>query len=240
MLGGVLSAAGYYMGERLHAPREANPKGFFEDEEINLINEEVIAAAIPQRPRRPLNRLYRHRPKEWQRWMAAVPLDAQITCTPRVAERMARQTAQAPFCFKDPRFAYTLPAWRPHLADTAFLCVFRDPATTVASILEECRHAPYMRDLRVDFEQALRVWVLVYRHILELHRFDGDWVFLHYDQILDGSAASRVEALLGAEGDWDFPERRLSRSTSELGANPEAARVYQMLCQLAGYHRATR
>jgi hypothetical protein len=36
------------MGDNLLPPREANPKGVFEDDEINRINEALVACAIPQ------------------------------------------------------------------------------------------------------------------------------------------------------------------------------------------------
>ena len=38
MLAGTLSAAGYYIGDCLIEANEANPKGFFEDYEVNAIN----------------------------------------------------------------------------------------------------------------------------------------------------------------------------------------------------------
>jgi hypothetical protein len=48
MAAGCLAKAGYFMGEQLLPPRSANPKGLFEDEEINDINEQILAAYCPE------------------------------------------------------------------------------------------------------------------------------------------------------------------------------------------------
>src|SRR5690349_12501793 len=101
MLAGTLCGAGYYMGEHLVPANEANPKGFFEDDEINAINEALLAPLTPRR-----------RPAYGWRWLASVPVGTPFACPPELGQRIQAQTARAPFCFKDPRFCYTLPAWR--------------------------------------------------------------------------------------------------------------------------------
>src|SRR5262249_42923187 len=123
MLAGVLSQAGYYMGEHLIPPDEANPKGYFEDDEVNAINEKLLALVTPARSR----------PAHGWRWLAAVPVSARISCSPQLAKRIEIQTSRTPFCLKDPRFCYTLPVWRPFLRDTMLLCVFREPTRTAQS-----------------------------------------------------------------------------------------------------------
>ena len=140
-----------------------------------------------------------------------------------------------PFCFKDPRFSYTLDAWRRCVRDGAvYLCVFREPSRTAASILVEARQ-PYLADLDLDRDGALGVWTLMYRHILETHRGQGEWVFVHYDQIIDGSGLDRVEAALGTRVDRSFPEPMLKRSVDVGGVSAETARTYATLCDLAGF-----
>jgi hypothetical protein len=42
MAAGSLAKAGYFMGENLIDARKSNPKGF-EDVEVNIINEELLA-----------------------------------------------------------------------------------------------------------------------------------------------------------------------------------------------------
>ena len=117
MVTGALASAGYSMGEGLHAPRAANPKGFFETREINGINEELLAPHLATNPVL----------GEWQRWLGILPREARLDVPPRLAARIRQATARRPFCFKDPRFSFTLPAWRDALEDTGFVCVFRDP-----------------------------------------------------------------------------------------------------------------
>lgn len=235
MVAGALGGGGYYMGERLYPAREANPKGFFEDPEINGINEALLAQVVPTRHWALPGNLFRSRLGRGQLWLSMVPVGTEIRCPPRIARRIMEQTAKAPFCFKDPRFSYTLPAWRPFLKDAAFVCIFREPGRTAYSILKECRDAPYLHDLPMDFDKAVSVWTLMYRQILEVHRHAGDWLFVHFDQILDGSAIARLETVLRTEVDAQFSDPALKRSPNDSDAGPEALRVYGRLCELAGY-----
>ena len=224
MLAGSLADLGYYMGDNLYiAPREANPKGFFEDFEVNLINEALIARALPA----PLAR--------GRGWLTPVPLGTQFALRSSLVRRIVAQTTKTPFCFKDPRFCYTLPAWLPHLGDVAILCIFREPARTANSIVEECTK-PYLAGIEMDFERALRLWTLMYRHVLDHHRRGGTWVFVHYDQVLDGSAAARLGAALGAPIDAGFPDESLRRSPPRGLVGAETQQLYHRLCSLAEYH----
>jgi hypothetical protein len=169
--------------------------------------------------------------------LACVPVGTRLSCPPEIARRIEAQTARAPFCFKDPRFCHTLAVWRPFLAGAVFLCVFREPARTANSIVKECRTADYLEGLPMDFASAVEVWALMYRHILEVHQHTGEWLFLHYEQLLDHSALSRVEAALGVTADRCFPEPNLKRSPADGDAGAAAREVYEQLCELAGYRR---
>jgi hypothetical protein len=157
-----------------------------------------------------------------------------IRSTPDLDGRMTAEAEHESFCFKDPRFCYTLPAWRPFVGDAALLCIFREPARTARSILKECE-TPYLHSLSIDFDGALEVWTLMYRHVLESHRHEGEWVFVHYDQVFDGSAAPALRKALDVEPDFDFPEQSLRRSSDDGDAGAEAMEVYRELCRLASY-----
>jgi hypothetical protein len=235
MVAGALSSAGYYMGETLLPPTASNPKGYYESVEIETINESLLSRVLPRRPRGFLGRFFRHRPKKFQRWLARVPVGQEIPCPAEIAARIEHQTRNRPFCFKDPRFSYTLPAWRPFLQDTVFVCVFREPMATAESILKMWKHETYIQSLALNFAGALEVWELMYRHILEIHRHQGDWLFLHYDQVLTGEGIERLERLTGAKADRSFPDATLRRSVSQRPAPAAAQRVYDRLCKLAGY-----
>jgi hypothetical protein len=223
LLAGTLSGAGYFMGAHLIPPDEANPRGYFEDDEVNAINEALLAPATPARAR----------PDYGWRWLATVPLGTGLLHAPELATRIEALTARAPYCFKDPRFCYTLPCWRPYLADPVFLCVFRQPARTAHSMLKECQGADYLQGLSMTFAGAVEVWTLMYRHILEAHRHAGTWLFFHYDQLFTDEALAKLEAVLGAPVDRHFADPGLRRSPAEGPVERAALAVYEQLCELA-------
>jgi hypothetical protein len=225
MLAGTLRGAGYYMGAHLLPADEANPRGYFEDDEINAINEALLAPVTPERSQ----------PAYGWRWLASVPVETNLPCPAELTRRIAAQTARSSFCFKDPRFCYTLPVWRPLLLDTVFLCVFREPGRTANSIVKECRVADYLQGLPMDFPGAVGVWTLMYRHILERHRHTGEWLFFHYDQLFEEEPLRRLEAALGVRADRRFPDPSLKRSAVEGNVGPAALAVYEHLCELARF-----
>jgi hypothetical protein len=234
---GMLSQAGYFIGERPYPGDVGNPKGYFEDKAINGLNEELLAPVVPGRPGgRWGDLLFRSRPVMWQRWLAVVPAGTAIPRPAHLAERMRGLLARAPYCFKDPRFSYTLPAWRPLLRDCAFICVFRHPATTAASIVTECRRDATMRNFAIDTRGALRVWQSMYSHILDVHLpAGGEWLFVHYMQLLDGSACHKLETLLGMTVDRTFADPGLRRTEAQCRIAIPMAALYERLCKLAGY-----
>jgi hypothetical protein len=210
---GLLARAGYNAGARSLEPDAGNPRGHFEDPEINRLNEELLAPhaarALPGGYSRPL--------RQGERWLAALPPDVAVGWRPELADAMAAAIPAAPFCLKDPRFCYTLAAWRRMWSDPLFVCVFRHPLATARSIARDLRYG----DLTVDLDAALAVWQSSYSHVLARHAGDGDWLFVHYEQLLDGSGVRRLGERVGAALDPAFADRSLSRSSSE-GAVPDA------------------
>jgi len=223
MVAGGLRFAGYFMGDDLHRGTPGNPKGLFEDYEINRINEDLMARGLPSLSFPP-----------GTGWAVDVPASATLVVRRSLERRMVAQATKAPFCFKDPRFCYTLPAWRPYLGDPAFVCVFREPARTARSIVRELRE-PYYSGVDIDYGRAIRVWVSMYERVLEQRKRGGDWVFVHYDQVIDGSAVSAISALVGAEFDASFPDARLQREVRGGDVGRDALRLYAELCSLAGF-----
>lgn len=231
MVAGTLASAGYFMGDNLY-PREAsNPKGFFEDPEINALNEDILTrVTLGQVPWICPDRL-----QQWQRWLARIPVSARISSTPEIDDRIESLSSREPFCFKDPRFSYTFPAWRPFLKNTVFVCVFRHPAATAASIIKECQTMDYLRGITIDFDRAFEVWQLIYRHVLERHVQDGEWLFIHYNQMLKGTGADRLAAFTQAPVDKNFVVPALNRSMADRPIPPQVQEVYDQLCGLADY-----
>jgi len=235
MLAGTLGNAGYFMGEGLLSAREANPKGFYEDREVNDINETILDGFVPQRVKMMAIEVFRDRPLYGHRWLARVPVGKVISLPSNSVEaRISTLVCNEPYCFKDPRFSYTLPAWKPFLRNAVFICVFRNPGTTVNSIIQECRDNNY--NLRINFRRALEVWTLMYRHITETHRHHGEWLFLHYNQVLTRLGLDKLESFTGASVDRSFPDPSLNRSPSSEIISQAASRVYRELCRLADYN----
>lgn len=243
MVAGAIAGAGYHVGSDLIGARPANPKGFFEDREVNRINEDLLDPVVEGRPAGRLERLYRKRTRYGQRWLAPVAVGTDLAVSDAVDARIRAAMSQQPFCFKDPRFSYTLGVWQDRLDEPAAqVCVFRHPGRTADSVLREIGEARYLRDLRIDRAGVLEVWTLMYRHILERHRHRGPWAFLHYDQVVDGSGLDRLDDLLGVAVDRSFADASIARSVEGTARSPvptEADRVYRELCALAGHDGAT-
>ena len=235
MLAGMLHGAGYYMGEELLPPTSSNPKGYFEDRAVNNLNEDLLLQLVPAKPLGPRGRLYPRRLAYGHRWLAALDAKATVRATPELQTRMLGLVGRRPFCFKDPRFCYTLDAWRPFLGDAVFLCIFREPGRTAASMLKDSRERSYLQDVRLTRRRALAVWTAMYTHVLERHcQHDGEWLFVHYDQVLEGSALARIERAIACKLNAGFSDPTLKRSP-DAGSLPRAAReVYSQLCELAG------
>ncbi|MCE9596106.1 MAG: glycosyltransferase [Planctomycetes bacterium] len=230
MLAGLFAHAGWFVGDDSYPGRDANPKGFFESKDVNGVNEWLIASVEPRGGAL----------GAWQRWLSALPEDVAFRAPVELRERMQRLCSRRPFCFKDPRFCFTLPAWRDALGDAKHLVVFREPAATAASIVQECRTADYLRGVEADVERALEVWRSSYAHVVDVHRKQGEWLFLHYDQILSGEKLDELEAFVGGRIARDFPERSLKRSSSDGEVTPAAAELYRELCALAGHAGKTQ
>jgi hypothetical protein len=68
-----------------------------------------------------------------------------------------------------------------------------------------------------------------------LHPLGGDWLFLHYEQLMRGTAFGAIEQLLGARVRRDFADPALRRSTAHEAVPPNIQSLYHRLCALAGF-----
>lgn len=220
---GLLASAGYHCGANLMATREANPRGFFEDHLVNWVNERILREKLRTRVPDWLGpTLGRIRYQPGQAWLAELPGPVHWHVEQAVQWVIGELVSRAPFAYKDPRLSWTLNAWRPHLRDCRFICVFRHPSVTAASIVREVSEEPYYRNLRVDAAKALRVWRGMYRQILDFHCTDpGNWFFLDYDQLVGGAALGPLGRFLAATLDGALLDPALNRSRA--GVEPGAA-----------------
>lgn len=227
MLAGAFAHAGWHVGADPYPGRSSNPKGFFESKEINGVNEYLLALGAPEL-----------KLGAWQRWLAELPTGWVCPSDRRAGERIGALTQRAPYCFKDPRFSYTLPAWAPFTRDALRLCVFRHPLAVARSMVVECEQESYLRGVNMTLERALAVWLAQHRRILDVLRADGEWCFAHVAQVVDGTALERLEALVGAPLARGFPEAGLQRQRSDGELSGALAETYAELCELAGLTHA--
>lgn len=225
---GLLAEAGYDLGPRLLPPDPSNPKGFFESRTVNALNERLLAPLTDGKTAgdpgsgaaRPL--------RDGERWLAALAPDVAIPPAPALAPELeAAAGGGGPVARKDPRFVWTLPAWDDVLPGAVRVCVFREPLRTARSILGMTDTG----DLGLTLAGAVGVWTAAYRRCLHLADAEGGrgWLFVHYDQLVDGTALPALSESLGAPLPGGFADAGLRRSRPEGDVPTAAAAVYYEL-----------
>jgi hypothetical protein len=196
-----------FFGYDVLRPSEANPRGYFEDEVVNAINNLLIrqmtgTALLDVIPPRLLPWVER-----WFPWMHRDTRSLWLACPRRplawrlgydLGHLICKITSHQPFCLKDPRFSFTLPLWQPYLPErTRFLVVFRDPARTVNSMLRDAKELYPGRPLPLTKRWAIDHWSLAYRRIMEQRSAVGvqaeDWLLVDSDDVISGAALAAIE-----------------------------------------------
>lgn len=248
MIAGTLANAGYYMGKiNLKINKQFNPKGFYEGEEIININESILEPIAPKSIvlpsvnflRIPNMVIFKNRPKKWQLWLTKIPLYARLPNSKTIVNKIKDLVKNQPYCFKDPRFSYTLPVWRPFIKNVVYICVFRDPSSTVESILRYRKNRNLIDKetaIEITWKDALKVWELMYEHILEKHCEKGEWLFIHYNQVFDNSSLELLKNFTGAQIDHTFPEKRFITSYLDRTVSKKSMQIYKRLCKLSNYN----
>ncbi len=237
MVAGSLRLAGYWMGEGLKPATSSNPLGYFETVEINDINEALLRPVVEQLAGKPVSKWAIPHPRleKDQHWLACLPPRVEVTAIPGIEDRIRQAVATQPYCFKDPRFCYTLPVWKPMLApDTVFVCVFREPGRTVHSMLKDAQEQPYLRSVCLNPWYAWQVWIHMYDRVVRDLRRRGRWLFLHCDSVVHGRGLGRLSRFLEAPVDWDFPRPSLQRA-SETRPIPRAALILYWKMRLLSF-----
>lgn len=234
MLAGVFSDSGYHMGESLYPPRDTNPKGFFESDEINNLNELILRLNAKQTLWDRLYRGYNRRLKHSQRWLCAYSANRRFVCDDDLREMIQTETAKAPFCYKDPRFIYTYPLWAPYCGDHVCLVIYRHPAKTIESMIKEISTQPYLQSCEQSIGRLSAVWSKQYERILSIS--NSNFMFVHFDQLFEADTVVRLSEFTGCSRIADFPDRKLMRSTGEsIIPSSNCMEVYAQLNKAAGY-----
>jgi hypothetical protein len=227
---GLLHSAGFFVGSPLLAPTPANPKGFFQDSVVTELNDEMIGRYLPPRPRELDHHYGWDIPRKGQRWLAR--LNEEVTIVPTNMElqtirQMINRTR--PFCLKDPRFCYTIDAWRLFANSPKFICTFRHPSEFVTSVyslsLTDATHV----DLAISVDQLLDVWVTSYKRILSRYAQNGSWLIIEYDELVNDKGIDRLQEFVGTPLRRTFVDRALQRSQAKCDVTQTAERIYQEL-----------
>ena len=243
LLAGLLYHSGYFAGNHLHPPRATNPRGFYEDIIINRINEQILEpydysklhADYPVFSKE----FNPYHPRRGHRWLALIKPGAIISCQHDEIKSQIRKavTQQQPFVYKDPRFNYSLPVWIDFLPkDTCCLCVFRNPANVVRSVIKECNPVEYLSDFYIDEELCYQIWYNSYRHLLDTmsEEIRTRTLFISYERLLQNHYTEEMSRLLNARIYNEFIDPSLSR-TKNIGSMPASvARMFAELNSLAG------
>lgn len=191
MLAGLFAAAGHCAGRRLIPPTPSNPAGFFEDLDVNAANDDLLAA-LDDSPwpgtQAPARRL---------RWLGAYE-----RCVRRAhgAPQLASLVPPSPFVLKDPRFCYTLPAWRDVLGDALVVVIVRHPDEVVASVRSMAAREPEtFAGFDVTAEHLAAMWTAMHVAVLDWcdDAAPGPVAFVDCDDVRSGAALPALAELSG-------------------------------------------
>jgi len=122
----ALEAMGATFGDRLMPPQPDNPKGFFEDLDINAINVEIMRSVGVEWDALPSADLSR------------LPLTHLKNLQDRAFELLRCKCAAGIFALKDPRMARLLRFWKPLFdrldARVVYIIVYRHPISVMRSL----------------------------------------------------------------------------------------------------------
>ncbi len=209
MVVGALSCAGYHIGEA-----QLSPHG----DELDAINDELLLEHISLGDR--------HRYVDRR---LAIPNASAEGPMPAALEDKARAALSAtPWCFVDSRFCFTLDAWRPLIDDAALVCTFRHPSVAATSMVDEAGRS-------IDLDHAFALWTATYRAILDKQAGEGDWLFLHHDQLQTEAGRARLSEFVGATIDRSLPIADAASPGGPAEAPESALELYAELCARASY-----
>jgi hypothetical protein len=234
LTGLLLARAGYHVYGNTHPPDEGNPLGYFEDVDVNAANDAILAPFYCSAWRR-FSRMLKRKPyvKSTGAWLLDLaPRELEsISLRPEHVDKFRKLFARTPFAYKDPRFSFTLGALAALIPKNTFhLCVFRDPL----QVVESSRKHALRSGVDVDDKYCFAVWEAHYRCLFEHRRkLGGQWLFISYQQLIDGVAVLRMEEFLKIRLDRTLVKPELNRAKA-YGMLPDSvAQLYEQLLELS-------
>ncbi len=168
-----ITSLGYDLGKHPMAPREDNPKGFWENTEITRVNDEILA----------LHGL------RWDSLTLIQDLPIESICNDKQIRSKVLQVLGEEFdtdniSIKDPRMCHLLPLWESVLNEanyeTHYVTVNRDPTAVAKSLAK--------RDM-MPFERGLLLW-LIYSVSLARYITAASTIAIDYDELMKSPAVS--------------------------------------------------
>lgn len=212
----VEAARGLLFGQAVSEPQGVS--------EVVAINEYLLSAAAPEGGS--LARL--------QQRFLFTDRGLHFDVEPSLRDRMDRIVADREPLHADPRFCHTLSAWRASLGEARFVCVFDDPAAAGDETLRTLVRVPEYGGVALDFEAATELWRQMYRRVLDEHSSEGQWLFLHADDLATAEGRARLEAFTGVQLQ-PSPLRAVTGSSQAAApVRASIAETYRELCHRAG------
>lgn len=232
MLAEVFYRSRFFLGSNLMPGKPGNPHGYFECRNIENINEDLFDQIIPARPQGRFARIrqlpHKRTPNRPRRWLLALNEIPSLGLTPDIAERIKGLARHQPFCFKDPRFCYTLPTWSPLLPPYKRICVFRHPAATISSIKKEIKQFGHDREVSISLRHLERLWERSYACVKAMERDGIPTLWVHSLDLFQSSGRKRVEEFVEKKLDWSGVDPKLNRSkVNDLKVNKRLVRQFE-------------
>jgi len=230
------------MGDNLYPSRESNPKGFFENDVINGINERILShydyIKIQNTNNPPAYQSSPFNPLYGQRWLSYIEPETSITYIDDSIVTEIQKVLSVPvYAYKDPRFTFTLPIWNRFLpSEIVYICMFRQPDITVESVIKDCTSADYLKDFYIDCDIIFKLWYNSYQRVLKNLNEDTNlkMIFVNYEQLLSKDILPELSKKLDVDLDSLFISPDLNRSRSSNDSPQYALDLYKTLCGLSG------
>lgn len=204
----------------------SNPKGFFEDADINFLNDRILETSGVTLPGdKKDGREYRH-----GGWINKQKI-TELKINPGQITQIKQFTYSKPFCYKDPRFSFTYPLWKELIDDDdlVLIVIFRHPSKTAVSIIKE----PTPKKIHMTYKDALEIWYRQYSNIFDFNHEKGKILYIHYDQILRKELGP-LERLLNIKVNYGFIDPKLNRS-AERDVPKKYKEMYDLLISKSNY-----
>ena len=237
----MLNRSVYNFGASLYnANAECSHIGLLEDKVVNKINSRILRQAHPVTHlscalKYNFQSLFRRqfrcsRPE----WLWSLPRARSAKMRARDITLLQQIVRCQPFSLNDPRFCYTLDAWKPHLPSCKYVLIYNAPARSGQEMISRLREIYRDAAPRMTIEQAIGVWCSMYRSAIHLLAQDEERTFiLRYKDLLSASMRDKLSRFLSADLSTAHLDERKANNTEERAhCHREAEEISEQLERL--------